>query len=292
MVAGGLAGASWQAAAPLPVPRSEVAATVVRGEIVVAGGFLSDGTSSREVDAFSPATGRWRRLADLPFGLNHAAAAAYAGRAYVLGGYRDHGGAQRREAYVLDAGRWRPLPKLPEARGAAGAAVIGKTLYVVGGVAPGGVPKRMLAFDLVKRRWSTLPGPTPREHLAVTSYGGRLYALGGRVGGYTNSFATFETAVPGKTWQPLAPVPTVRSGTGIAVLRGTIVSIGGETADGIVKDVYGYDVARGAWTRLPDLPTPRHGLGVVTLGGRVWAVGGGPEPGLTVSAANEALDLP
>ena len=39
----------------------------------------------------------------------------------------------------------------------------------------------------------------------------------------------------------------------------------------------------------PDLPTPRHGVGVAALGGRVFVIGGGPEPGLTVSSANEAL---
>ena len=44
--------------------------------------------------------------------------------------------------------------------------------------------------------------------------------------------------------------------------------------------------------QLEDLPTPRHGLGVAAFGGRVFVIGGGPEPGLTVSSANEALALP
>jgi hypothetical protein len=37
------------------------------------------------------------------------------------------------------------------------------------------------------------------------------------------------------------------------------------------------------------LPTPRHGLGIVAVGTRVYAIGGGPQPGLTVSDANEVL---
>lgn len=32
--------ASWQIGPPLPVPRSEVAGTASRGEIVIVGGFL------------------------------------------------------------------------------------------------------------------------------------------------------------------------------------------------------------------------------------------------------------
>ena len=55
--------------------------------------------------------------------------------------------------------------------------------------------------------------------------------------------------------------------------------------------VYGYDAFARRWSRLPDLPTARHGLGVVALGGRVYAVGGGPTPGLSVSGANEFLQL-
>jgi hypothetical protein len=38
--------------------------------------------------------------------------------------------------------------------------------------------------------------------------------------------------------------------------------------------------------------TPRHGLGGVARQGRIYALEGGPQPGLTVSAANEFLDLP
>ena len=72
---------------------------------------------------------------------------------------------------------------------------------------------------------------------------------------------------------------------------GTIVSVGGEEPGGSIASVYGYDLARGVWQRLPDLPTPRHGLGVAAVGRRVYVVGGGPEPGLTVSDANEVLDL-
>jgi hypothetical protein len=51
-------------------------------------------------------------------------------------------------------------------------------------------------------------------------------------------------------------------------------------------------VADRRWVRLDDLRTPRHGVGVAALGGRVYVIGGGPEPGLTVSTANETLAVP
>jgi hypothetical protein len=86
-------------------------------------------------------------------------------------------------------------------------------------------------------------------------------------------------------------VPYRRGGTGAAVSRGLLVSVGGEEEGGTIGSVYGYDLAAQRWRRLPSLPTPRHGLGVVALKSRVFAIAGGTSPGLTVSGANEILDL-
>lgn len=98
----------WKRGAPLPLPRSEVAATTLGRELVVVGGFLADGRSSARVDVYSPARDRWRRLPALPVAVNHAMAASDGRRLYVLGGY----GAPTR-AFVLERGRWRRLPDLP-----------------------------------------------------------------------------------------------------------------------------------------------------------------------------------
>jgi hypothetical protein len=282
----------WQRAAPLPDERTEVAAAVVNAEIAVVGGFLADGSSSRRVDAYSPSRNRWRRLPDLPLGVNHSMAAAYRGRLYVVGGYAGSIGAGNvaRAAWVLERGRWRTLPRPPEGRAAAGAVIVRNRLYVVGGVGPDGLARRALVFDLRRGRWSTGPGPTPREHLAVTAYGGRVYALAGRLAGIDTNLARLESYVPGRRrWETLPPVPHPRGGTGAAVVRDEIVSVGGEEPSGTIGSVYAYSVARRTWRRLDDLPSPRHGLGVAASGGRVYAIAGGERPGLFVSGLNEVL---
>ncbi len=76
-----------------------------------------------------------------------------------------------------------------------------------------------------------------------------------------------------------------------AGVAGQIVSVGGEEPGGTIAEVLAYRVADKRWVQLDDLRTPRHGLGVAALAGRVFVIGGGPEPGLTVSSANEALRL-
>ena len=286
--------AAWQRAAPLPDPRGEVAATVVGGEIAVVGGFDSSGVDSARVDAYSPARDIWRRLPDLPAQVDHAMAAAAGRRLYVIGGY-GRSRAPRRSAWILSpGGRWRALPRLPAARAAGGAAILRGRLYVVGGVGPRGLARTMYVLDLRRSpsRWSALPGPTPRQHLAVTSEGGRLYALAGRTAGFDTNMTLFESLVPGeRRWRRLPPVPARRGGTGAAAVGGTVVSVGGEAPQGTIGSVYGFDVVRRRWRRLPDLPTPRHGLAVAAAGGRVYAIAGGTTPGLATSGANEFLTL-
>jgi N-acetylneuraminic acid mutarotase len=277
-------GGGWSAHAPLPVPRTEVAASALGGEIAVVGGFLENGGSSRRVDFYAPASDSWRSGPDLPVAVNHAAAAVARGRLYILGGY----GAER-SAFVLVGGRWKTLT-LPAQRAAAGAAAVRGTVYVVGGVGENGNARSMLAYDTSSGRWRSLPGPRPRQHLAVAAARGRVYAIAGRTSGLTTNFTLVESWAPGeKRWRREAPVPEARGGTGAAAIGSNIVSVGGEAPGGTVRSVYSYDVARRRWRRLADLPTPRHGLGVAALRGVVYVIGGGPQPGLHVSDANESL---
>ena len=289
-----LAGAvDWETRAPLPVPRTEVAAAAFGSEIAVVGGFEADGSASRRADAYSPARDRWRRLPDLPTGVHHAMAVGNRGRVYVLGGYTV-AGTPLRTIHVLERGRWRALPRMPFPRAAAGAGVARGRIVVAGGIGVGRrLARNALSFDLAKRRWSVVAGPTPREHLGVATLAGVVYAVGGRTAGLDTNLLHFESYRPGEhTWRRLQPVPDPRGGTGAAGLAGHVLSVGGEEPAGTIAEVLAYRVADRRWVPLDDLPTPRHGVGVAVLAGRVFVIGGGPEPGLTVSAANEALAVP
>jgi N-acetylneuraminic acid mutarotase len=280
----------WEARAALPVPRTEVSAAAAGNEIVVVGGYTSEGASSRRADAYSPAKDSWRRLPDLPVGVNHAMAVGVGGRAYVLGGYSGSGRVLR-TVFVLDRGRWRPLPRMPFPRAAAGAGVSGGRIVVAGGIGEGRrLARNALVLDLETRRWAVAPGPTPREHLGVTSLAGTVYAVGGRTAGLDTNLLHFESYRPGdRSWKRLQPVPDARGGTGAAGVAGQVVSVGGEERGGTISEVLVYRVSERRWVRTDDLPTPRHGVGVAALDGRVFVIGGGPQPGLTVSSANEAL---
>ncbi|MGH3077207.1 MAG: Kelch repeat-containing protein [Gaiellaceae bacterium] len=287
------AATAWEMRAPLPVPRTEVVAAAVGSEIAVVGGLNLDRTASPRADAYSPARDGWRRLPDLPVGVHHGMAVGHRGRLYVLGGYTS-AGMPLRSVHVLERGRWRALPRMPFPRAAAGAGVAGGRIVVAGGVTTAGrLARNALSFDIAKRHWAVVAGPTPREHLGVTALAGVVYAIGGRTAGLDTNLLHFESYRPGeRSWRRLQPVPDPRGGTGAAALAGLVVSVGGEEPAGTIAEVLAYRVSERRWVELEDLPTPRHGVGVAALGGRVFVIGGGAEPGLTVSAANEALALP
>ena len=119
---------------------------------------------------------------------------------------------------------------------------------------------------------------------------GRVDAVAGREAG-TNFYA-FQAYVPARRrWVSLPKVPETRGGTDSASVGPLLVSAGSESPAGTSAAVYAFDLRTRRWRRLPDLPTARHGLGVLGLGGRVYVIGGGPTPGLSVSGANEYLQL-
>jgi Kelch motif/Galactose oxidase, central domain len=289
---GGSQAAEWKKAPPMPRPRSEVASTTFRSGIAVIGGFRGFGALSDKVEVFTPSKNRWRQLPKLPLALHHASAAASGSKLYVVGGYGQAPRFFRRAAFVWDAKRWRALTKMPASRAAAGAVVVGRKLYVVGGVTPRGLAETMLVLDLDSGSWSQATGPTPREHLGVATADGLVYAVGGRLGGPGSNVAFFEVFDPATgEWKALQPIPEARSGTGLALAGGMLVSVGGEGPDTTFDTVLGYDLAEGRWRELPDLPTPRHGLAVASVGNRVYAIGGSPVADLGFSIANEYLEL-
>ncbi|APW63115.1 galactose oxidase [Paludisphaera borealis] len=86
---------------------------------------------------------------------------------------------------------WTALAPLPEPRSTHDAIVVGRTVYVAGGWHMKGESDESVfldsavAFNLDKPEdgWKTIAQPFKRRALSVASHGGRLYVLGGLVGG-------------------------------------------------------------------------------------------------------------
>jgi hypothetical protein len=284
-------GLEWESLAPMPTPRTEVAAAAVGDRVVVAGGF-APGATVATVEIYDVAADGWTTGPDLPVAVNHAMAASLDGEAYVFGG-TDGGGEITDGAFVLHDGAWEALPPMPEPRTAGGAAVANGLIYVVGGVAPEGIAERTLVFDPSAGRWSIAEGlARPREHMGVAAIDDHVYAVGGRAG-TLEGFGDAEVLDPGTgSWSALPELPTPRGGmAATATSNGFVVAAGGEEQGGTFDEVEAFDVGAERWTRLPPMPTARHGVGVVGVGTTVYVIAGGVEPGLSFSGAVEAIDL-
>lgn len=283
-------GVGGTSAAPLPVPRSEVAGTAWGSALVVAGGFLRDGSSSAQVDAWTADEG-WSRLPDLPEPRNHPGLAMHTGRLHLVGGYGPDGRASAK-VWSLGEGadRWREEPSLPAARAAAAVVADGERLVVAGGVVDGRVSASVVLLS--GGRWSAGPSlSAAREHLGGATAAGRVYAVAGRTGGLDTNLDVVESLGPGeRAWRREPSLPRPRGGTAAGSGGDVVCVAGGEDPERTEPAVV--CLREGAWREIGRLTEPRHGLAVVAVGGALHVVGGGPAPGLTVSGAHEVFPVP
>jgi N-acetylneuraminic acid mutarotase len=286
---------SWSNGPSLPTPRTEVAVASLRSDLFAAGGFDADGEATDVLERYSGSTERWMAGPALPEALHHAGLAGDGTRLYVVGGYRSDGrpSAKMWSLAPQRDGRWRAEPDMPSARGALAVAIVDGLIHAVGGASSfGGDPRLSEAhesYDPRTRAWERLEDlPEARDHLAATALDGKLYVVGGRKLSLTTNLARMDVW-DGSRWSRAPDMPTARGGLAAAATRGRVFVFGGEQPRGTFPHAEVYDLAADGWSRAPDLPTARHGLGAAAIGGRIYVVGGGPQPGLSVSGANEIL---
>jgi N-acetylneuraminic acid mutarotase len=317
----------WRTVAPIPEGANEVLGGAIDGQMLVYGGQNQASQPQGLFFKYDPAKNEWTKLQGNPVPVHHGAAATVGRKFYVFGGFRlpDNGKVgwypeNKAWVYDLDTAKWSALPNMPTPRGALAAVAVGKKIYVIGGAnipkgmqlpdgLQGGGPVELVGtnevFDTETNTWSSLePMPTPRNHHSVAFVDGKIYAIGGRVGSCfsagwsSNIWMNDAYDIATNTWTPRAPMPTARSGTGIAVVDGKIHVMGGE---GWIEDFGGvfrahetFDPKTNTWVRSPRMITPRHGFAAAQIGKTIYAVSGVNNAGgagiLSVIAVNEIFE--
>ena len=279
----------WSALAPMPTPRSEVAAAELNGKIYVFGGFGAGATKNEEYD---PQSNTWRRRAPIPQGVDHAAAVALGGKIYLIGGFEGSFRPVKTVwAYEPESDTWARHADLPTPRGALGAAVVDGKIYAIGGSGVGEDVGTTEQYDSSTDAWvPRSPMPTPRDHIAIAVIDGEIYVSGGRLGSFARNLSENEVYDPRTdTWAKKSPLPTPRSGIAAATIKGRFYVFGGEETTGTFDTNERYNAGTDSWETMPPLPTARHGLGAVAIGNRIYTLAGGPTSGGSSSAANEVL---
>lgn len=310
----------WVALAPLPEPAAQLGAASVNGKLYLFGGFAA-GRARGLTFEYDAATNAWAKKKAMPLALHRFAIAAYGDKIYLFGGFKypDNGSAGWQPVdtvwrYDPASDEWSSLAAMPVRRGAASASVANGKIYVIGGatVAAGTKdiaiqPKRrhdvlgtMEEYDPKTNTWRTRTGlPTPRNHAASATVGGKIYVIGGRIasafaedGSDTDVVEAYDPARD--LWsRPLERMPAARSAAGVAMWRNRIVIAGGETSGstGVAASgaIASYDPEKDRWSALPAMPEPRRAIAVELIGDRLYLIGG--DDSAAPSAAAQALQL-
>jgi N-acetylneuraminic acid mutarotase len=148
-------------------------------------------------------------------------------------------------------------------------------------------------YDPASNTWrARSPMPTPRNHAVAGVVNGKVYVIGGRVGGAfvtsgsSNASVVEEYDPAADAWGgPKMRMPTARSAMAAGVYNNKIYVTGGEFQDASMMATFrsfeSYDPATNTWTTLPSMPTSRHGLAGAVVGNRLHMVSGDTQSALS-----------
>jgi N-acetylneuraminic acid mutarotase len=285
---------AWSFVAPMPTPRSGLAAVLgADGRIYAIGGQNASGTPLATVEAYTPASNSWATVTSLTVARSGLAAAEGSdGRIYAIGGMSAAGLTNVVEAYNPKTNSWITVASLPTPRSGLAAAAGGGSIYAIGGSNATGTPLATVeAYNPRTNSWSTVTSlfQTLTGLAAATGSDGRIYAFGGMTS--TGLSSLVEAYTPGKSWNQAALLPTPRSGlAAIATSDGgsMIYAVGGAGANGTaLNTVEAYTVKSNSWATITGLITPTSELAGASAGSNLYAFGG--TSGTTPLSQVEAL---
>jgi len=296
----------WVKLASFPDASEEVYGVTSGGKLYIFGGLAPAWTPKGLVYEYDPATDKWTKKKNMPVAAHHVAVTESNGKIYIMGGFtKPQSGptawAPIDNAWEYDPANdsWKALAPLPTKRGSPTAAAVNGKIYVIGGAATNegsketsihpARPHRVVGtnevYNPATNTWETRsPMPTPRNHVANGVVNGKIYVIGGRLGGAFIGRATNTDVVEGydpatDQWSAtLTRMPTPRSSLAWGTYKGKIYVAGGELQNAQMaaafRAVEAFDPATNSWSVLPSLEFPRHGAGGDIIGNRLHIVTG------------------
>jgi non-specific serine/threonine protein kinase len=286
----------WQLGHDSLLAVQQVGAAVLKsdGRIWVAGGLTGPEDATAKTEFYDPTIDTWSPGPPLPVPLHHAMMVSYQNTVWVIGGFEPQGsqvsGVASARVLYLDQpqNQWIDGPELHHARAAGAAAVVGDKIVVVGGRTAGNSAAPVTPTEVFDgTSWHDAASiPIPGDHLAAASDGTYLYAVGGREITATTDTAALQRFDPNADrWTQLPAMPSKVSDSGVAIVGGRLIVVGGESTGTVFNTVRAYDPATSAWSNLPNLAAARHGLAVAAIGDTLYAIDGAAQPGHNASTS-------
>lgn len=320
----------WTMAAPIPIAIGELEAASAGGKLYVLSGLNNQPgvvTPAGHNWQYDEAGNTWTERAKMPVPAHHIAVTTLDDKIYVFGGFVRPANVVAwqpiNKAFEYDPAKdtWRELAPMPTPRGSAQAVEVNGKILVIGGgrsnTADPGAPIPLGSADQIvvgtveeydpkTNTWRTRsPMPTPRNHFLAEPSGGKVYAIGGRIGTVfvtkSDTIDLVEVYDPATDhWSYAGRAPTTRGDMAGDEHGGLIYVAGGEFQDYERKMTFWavevFNPKTGDWSRLPHMQVARHGFGAAIVGNKLHVVGGGFQsdgmPGVDPTvASHEVIDL-
>jgi serine/threonine protein kinase len=238
---------SWKSAPDLPVRLHHEMVVAYKGEMVVMGGWIPQGSDQSALVSdrvFALRDGRWVPLPPMHRPRVAAAATVVGDRIVVVGGQDD--GRLVKTTEVFDGKKWSDGADIPTPREHLAAASDGKYAYVVGGrnLGPDKNSAALERYDPASDSWKQLPDmPTARGGLGAAIVGGRLFAVGGE--SPTRALGAVESYDIGReTWSSAPSMRTPRHGIVVEPIDRSVYAFGGAPKPGHASAVADAEVTR------------------------------------------------
>jgi non-specific serine/threonine protein kinase len=225
----------WKAGPDLPLRLHHEMAVTYKGELVVIGGWIPEGSNpSAETSdrVFALRGGKWVRLPSLDRPRAAGAAAVVGDRIVVVGGQA--GGRLLATSEVFDGEQWSTKAPIPTPREHLAAASDGQFVYAVGGraLSPDKNSAALERYDPATDSWQPLPDmPTARGGLGAAIANGHLFAVGGESS--TDALGEVESYnLATQDWSKAPTMRTPRHGIVVVALDRSLYALGGAPRPG------------------------------------------------------------
>ena len=181
---------------------------------------------------------------------------------------------------INETEKWTRLPLMNTPRAVFGATAIGEKIYIAGGWNSNYEYLEYFSdvevYDRKSNKWSRLSNmKKKRGFCAVTSVGGKVYALGGENNEILASCEMFDPAT--NRWTDIPSMEKPRSGCAACAIGDMLYVIGGGASkdnDEYLSSVEMFDTVTKTWSLIPDMTTKRVGCAAVSVRSNIYVFGG------------------
>ena len=263
--------------APMPTPRTSLAAVAANNIIFFIGGDRDTGGITNVVEAYNTTENTWTTLAPMPTARRGLAAAIVKGFIYCVGGDDGYFTPMNTvEKYDISTNEWTTVKSMPTTRSDLAVAAVGGVIYAAGGYNEYNVMlDTMEIYNPYIDKWVTSnPMPTPRMFLAAASLNNDIYFVGGAQ--YATSLNTVESYnTITDRWNTRASMPTYHSDLAAVTVNGLIYVLGGYNDQvRALNTMAAYNPSTNRWNKMTSMPTARSGLAAAAVDNIIYCGGG------------------